>query len=154
MKAGEEETFPLIPQRTKVFCFGNTLNGELGLGGIDEDNILAPRKLKSTQVNRKQYSIAEIACGRNHTVILLTTPIVFKGIGDETEIGTRSLVLSCGSNEVTQLGRSGSWKRFEPIDNLSLHRVTQISCGDNHSLALTDAGQIFAWGCNNGEIKY
>jgi hypothetical protein len=28
-----------------MFCWGNTVNGELGLGGIEEEHILSPREL-------------------------------------------------------------------------------------------------------------
>jgi E3 ubiquitin-protein ligase HERC4 len=120
---------------SKVYCFGNTSNGELGLGGIEDEHILLPRKQK-LPIDKK-YKLRQLSSGRNHTLVLL--------LNDSIE---ESLVLSCGSNERLQLGRSGSWKRFETIDALNQHLVTRVCCGANHSLALTEAGQIFSWGCN------
>ena len=120
----------------KVYCFGNTSNGELGLGGIEDEQILLPRKQKLS-IDCRKYSLKQLCSGRNHTLVL------FRNESDDS-----SLVLSCGSNERNQLGREGSWKRLEPIDALSNHVVVRLCCGSNHSLALTEAGQIFGWGCN------
>ena len=120
----------------KVFCFGNTSNGELGLGGIEDEHILLPRKQKLS-IDTRKYSLKQLCSGRNHTLVLLR---------DNSEDST--LVLTCGSNERNQLGRQGSWKRLEPVDALRNHVVARMCCGANHSLVLTEAGQIFGWGCN------
>lgn len=130
-----------------IFCFGQTQNGELGLGGIEEDSITRPTipiPLVNT-INEKgsQYTIKSIACGQYHSLILLS-----KSMDDGNEDG-QSLVLSCGSNERSQLGRHGSWKRFEEIDALRVHQIKSLACGSNHSLALTEAGQVFSWGDNS-----
>lgn len=34
-------------------------------------------------------------------------------------------------------------------DTLSGHNVVQIACGSHHSVAVTDRGEIFAWGRNS-----
>ena len=38
---------------------------------------------------------------------------------------------------------------FRMIRGLGTVVVAQIGCGDRHSLALTKAGQLFAWGDNS-----
>jgi E3 ubiquitin-protein ligase HERC4 len=120
----------------RVYCWGNTSNGELGLGGIEDEHILLPRKQKLV-VDERRYAVRQVSSGRNHTLVLL------RNQSDDT-----SVVLSCGSSERHQLGREGSWRRLEPIDGLCHHVVVRLSCGANHSMALTSAGQIFCWGCN------
>ncbi len=35
------------------------------------------------------------------------------------------------------------------VAELAATRVTQIDCGDFHSLALTDTGEVFSWGEGN-----
>ncbi|CAG2112644.1 unnamed protein product, partial [Medioppia subpectinata] len=120
----------------RVFCWGNTCNGELGLGGIEDEHILLPRKQK-VAIDGRKYAIRQLSSGRNHTLVLLVNPL------DDT-----SLVLSCGSNERHQLGREGSWRRFDTVDGVDKHVVVRLCCGANHSLALTSAGQMFGWGCN------
>ncbi|RWS24487.1 E3 ubiquitin-protein ligase HERC4-like protein, partial [Leptotrombidium deliense] len=71
-----------------------------------------------------------------------------KNENDNASIASISRVYSCGSNERNQLGREGTWKRFQVIPELNNHLVVQLSCGYNHSLALTEAGQVFGFGCN------
>jgi E3 ubiquitin-protein ligase HERC4 len=41
-----------------MFCWGNTVNGELGLGGIEEEYILSPRELnfsKATNIKESEF---------------------------------------------------------------------------------------------------
>lgn len=39
-----------------MFCWGNTANGELGLGGIEEQHILAPREVGFANDNNVRTS--------------------------------------------------------------------------------------------------
>ena len=32
--------------------------------------------------------------------------------------------------------------------NLESKRITQVACGQNHTLALTEGGKVYSWGCN------
>lgn len=48
-------TNSLVPTTSEMFCWGNTINGELGLGGIEEHLILAPRELMFKDVNHVKY---------------------------------------------------------------------------------------------------
>lgn len=34
-----------------------------------------------------------------------------------------------------------------PVNFFSNHPVTEISCGENHTVALTKGGDVFTWGC-------
>jgi E3 ubiquitin-protein ligase HERC4 len=46
-------------QLDDMFCWGNTVNGELGLGGIEEEHILAPRELnfkKTTNIKEGEFN--------------------------------------------------------------------------------------------------
>lgn len=46
-----------IIKNKNMFCWGSTVHGELGLGGIEDENILAPRELdfkKSTQIEHSK----------------------------------------------------------------------------------------------------
>jgi E3 ubiquitin-protein ligase HERC4 len=41
-----------------MFCWGNALNGELGLGGIEEEHVLSPRELgfsKATNIKESEF---------------------------------------------------------------------------------------------------
>ena len=126
----------IIVKMIKVYCFGNTENGELGLGAIEDEHILTPRKQR-LPYDRRKYTLVQLSSGRNHTLLLL------KNIQLD-----QNAVFSCGSNDRLQLGRNGSWKKLEQVDGLIHHNIVKISCGSNHCLVLSEAGQLFSWGCN------
>ena len=65
---------------------------------------------------------------------------------------TEGQVLSCGWQELGQLGVAKA--NCQLINTVELKEsVTKISCGAVFSVALTEQGNIFAWGSNNnGQI--
>lgn len=118
-------------------------------------------------------NIAQITCGTSHTVFRLSNgtlitlgsnakhqrdvPRTCKGISS-TWNGTvgwdEQGVWAVGSNTHGQLGRSTSSTPSSnphriPIGDPStpLH-IYQLTCGSEHSLLLTDAGTLYAWGWN------
>ncbi|KAI0228426.1 putative E3 ubiquitin-protein ligase HERC4 [Lamellibrachia satsuma] len=113
---------------TALFCWGSTSHGQLGLGGIEEEQIFSPRQLHAFDDRQVQ----EIACGQEHTLFLLEDGMLY----------------SCGNNDTCQLGHSKSRTRPETIDTLEAQVIRHVSCGDSHSVAVTDAGEVFAWGNN------
>lgn len=41
-----------------MYCWGNTVHGELGLGGIEDENILIPREVdfqKATEIEQSKF---------------------------------------------------------------------------------------------------
>jgi len=56
----------------------------------------------------------------------------------------------CGSNLHDKLGlegiTTGSKKSFKPVELLNHVKIKQVACGDYHTLALTDQGNVFVWG--------
>ncbi|XP_054285164.1 probable E3 ubiquitin-protein ligase HERC4 isoform X2 [Macrosteles quadrilineatus] len=124
----EENSGSLIPVPLEMFCWGNTANGELGLGGIEDHQVLAPRELTFTDVNQVKY----VACGKYHTVLVTNSGSVF----------------SCGSNDFGQLGHDKQQKRLEKVDGLDAYKVHTVACGEFHTLAVNEWGQVFSWGCS------
>lgn len=41
-----------------MFCWGSTIHGELGLGGIEDENIFMPRQVDFTKANDIEQSKA------------------------------------------------------------------------------------------------
>ena len=72
-----------------VHCWGRTACGELGVAGDGENNVRLPTAFPWP--NGKN-DIVEIACGKQHSVFLLETGLVY----------------SCGANDKKQLGRDGN----------------------------------------------
>lgn len=74
-----------------MYCWGSTVHGELGLGGIEEEQILTPKQLTWSNVDK----VTNVACGENHTLLLTRDGEVY----------------SCGSNDYGQLGHMAPRKR-------------------------------------------
>ncbi|KAK0149921.1 putative E3 ubiquitin-protein ligase HERC4 [Merluccius polli] len=109
-----------------MLCWGNASYGQLGLGGIDEEIVIEPRKCDF--FHGKQ--ICDLGCGRKHTTVLL-------------EDGT---VYTFGCNDLGQLGHDKSRKKPEQVVALDAQNIVAVSCGESHTLALNDKGQVFSWG--------
>ncbi|KAG7211831.1 hypothetical protein KM043_011056 [Ampulex compressa] len=119
---------PIFILEQNMFCWGSTIHGELGLGGIEDENILVPRKVDF----QKDTDIELVACGENYTVII-------------TQDGA---VYSCGNNDYGQLGHDNGRKRLQLIPGLGVFVFKKAACGACHTLAVNEWGQLFSWGCN------
>jgi hypothetical protein len=66
-------------------------------------------------------------------------------------IGEAGELFSWGFGENKCLGRSDEGERSSPkrVEALRGVRVSCVSIGDNHALALTEDGQVYWWGVNN-----
>ena len=73
-----------------------------------------------------------MASGRNHSINLTRDGDVF----------------SYGSGALSAVGHGGSKSVMNPtvLKPLRDKRIVQISCGEQHSLVLTDKGDVYAWG--------
>ncbi|XP_051937211.1 probable E3 ubiquitin-protein ligase HERC4 isoform X2 [Hippocampus zosterae] len=109
-----------------MLCWGNASYGQLGLGGIDEEIVVEPRKCDFFHAKR----VRDVGCGRKHTAFVL-------------EDGT---VYTCGCNDLGQLGHEKSRKKPEQVVALDAQIIIAVSCGESHTLALNDSGQVFSWG--------
>ncbi|XP_065264696.1 probable E3 ubiquitin-protein ligase HERC4 isoform X1 [Emys orbicularis] len=109
-----------------MLCWGNASFGQLGLGGIDEEIVLEPRK-SDFFLNKK---VRDVGCGLRHTVFVLDDGTVY----------------TCGCNDLGQLGHEKSRKRPEHVGALDAQNIVSASCGEAHTLALNDKGQVYAWG--------
>ncbi|XP_055628123.1 probable E3 ubiquitin-protein ligase HERC4 isoform X2 [Toxorhynchites rutilus septentrionalis] len=114
-----------------VYCWGSTVHGELGLGGIEEEQVMLPREMDWCHAP----TVEKAACGGSHTLLLTKEGKLF----------------SCGNNDYGQLGHDTASlpnKRPQYVSSLENYAITQICCGTSHSLVLTNWGQLFSWGSN------
>lgn len=58
-------------------------------------------------------------------------------------------MLGMGSNLFGQLGYSEKYKTIEFPSQIPLKEmIVEISCGGEHSMALSNKGEVFSWGLN------
>ncbi|XP_033210790.1 probable E3 ubiquitin-protein ligase HERC4 isoform X2 [Belonocnema kinseyi] len=118
------------PEEDKnMFCWGSTVNGELGLGGIEEENILIPREV----IFAKATEVEQIACGENYSIVITRDGQIY----------------SCGNNDFGQLGHLKEIKKkLEHIPGLEAFVFKKAACGACHTLVVNEWGNVYCWGCN------
>ncbi|XP_054634415.1 probable E3 ubiquitin-protein ligase HERC3 isoform X2 [Dunckerocampus dactyliophorus] len=111
----------------QLFTWGQNTNGQLGLGK-DESSKLFPQPLKSLA----GIPLAQITAGGDHSFALSLSGAVF----------------GWGKNRAGQLGLNDKQDRAVPchIKFLRSQKVVYISCGDEHTAALTKEGGLFTFG--------
>lgn len=111
----------------QLFTWGQNTSGQLGLGK-GEPSKLSPHPLKSLA----GIPLAKITAGGDHSFALSLSGAVF----------------GWGKNKAGQLGLNDKQDRPVPchIKFLRSQKVVHISCGDEHTAALTKDGGLFTFG--------
>ncbi|KAG8438421.1 hypothetical protein GDO86_008920, partial [Hymenochirus boettgeri] len=109
----------------EIYVCGQNSDGQLGLNHTCD---VTHFTLCTAIVN---LHVSKVACGWNFTIIL-------------TNNGE---LLSCGSNNFSQLGRSGEGSSSvpRPVD-VCKKIVVDVAAGLRHALAITDDRRLFQWG--------
>lgn len=112
--------------------------GHLGHGNLDDQ--MKPLVVESFR--NYGTKAKSLSCGKSHTLILT----------DDGE------VLACGANKNGLLGVATESDLLEPTsitDELVNEVIVQIAAGSDHSLVLTNNGQIFSWGnAQDGQLGH
>eukprot|EP00794_Sanderia_malayensis_P007272 gene7272-8083_t len=114
----------LLTDSGKLYLCGWNDCGQLGIGHT--------QNLMFFQMLSFKSKIKDVSCGWNHTLFV-------------TDMGE---CFSFGSNAFHQLGNSQNKK--EPLPNKVEGipgRVAMVAAGMRHSVALTDDGSVYTWGC-------
>ncbi|KAK3554356.1 hypothetical protein QTP70_022588 [Hemibagrus guttatus] len=111
----------------QLFTWGQNSSGQLGLGK-GEPSSLSPQPLKSLS----GIPLAQISAGGDHSFALSLSGAVF----------------GWGRNSAGQLGLNDDQDRAVPchIKFLRSQKVVYISCGEEHTAALTKDGGLFTFG--------
>ncbi|XP_073791889.1 probable E3 ubiquitin-protein ligase HERC1 isoform X5 [Danio rerio] len=124
---GSSHTIAVAQDGRIVWSFGGGDNGKLGHG--DTNRVYRPKVIEALH----GFIIRKVCAGSQSSLALTSAGQVFAwGCGS---------CLGCGSSETTSL-------RPRLIEELSITKIIDISCGDSHCLALSHENEVFAWGNN------
>ncbi|XP_061887279.1 probable E3 ubiquitin-protein ligase HERC1 isoform X3 [Entelurus aequoreus] len=124
---GSSHTIAVAQDGRTAWSFGGGDNGKLGHG--DTNRVYRPKVIEALH----GFIIRKVCAGSQSSLALTSAGQVFAwGCGS---------CLGCGSSETTSLR-----PRF--IEDLSITKVIDISCGDSHCLALSHENEVYAWGNN------
>ncbi|CAG5132688.1 unnamed protein product, partial [Candidula unifasciata] len=112
-----------------VLVWGKAATGALGLSDFEGSCVTAPQQLCLTD----DVEIENISSGCNHTLICLKN----------------GSMLSCGANDFKQCGQDMLVSKLGRVESLSVQHVIHVAAGSEHSVALTQAREVFTWGNND-----
>jgi alpha-tubulin suppressor-like RCC1 family protein len=117
-----------------IYGCGYNHYNQINSGSDEYYSITRPAEIEFTnfdpQLNESE-KITQIACGEKHTIFL-------------TSLGN---VYGCGNNDYNQVSSIDSHitRPTKILDFPETVQITQIACGDNHTMFLTSLGKV--WGC-------
>ena len=114
----------------QVYSFGNNDYGQLG----HQKRRTRPERVDALET----FIIEQVACGAHHTLFLTKTGAIF----------------CCGDNRRGQFAVAPTPElehSYKPrlVNALANYKVIQVAAGGDFSVALTQAGDVFAWGDNS-----
>ena len=114
---------------TSIFGQGNNVNGQLGIGNYISTDL-------TIRVNQlKKIKITQIACGVGHVLALTNNNLIYSwGRFYKQE------------NKKEKSSTSGDYSSPQLIESLSNESIIKISAGNNHSMAITELGELYTWG--------
>jgi alpha-tubulin suppressor-like RCC1 family protein len=117
---------------------------QLDEGGLDYDQVRGDRDLPAL-IKNKSIKIQDIAMSKLHTAILTNDP--------------ESNMFMCGFGPGGRLGTGDESTRFSFVcietGGLISKKVISVALGQDHTLAITENGEIFSWGSNKfGQLGY
>ena len=116
----------------EAICFGSNFYGQLGIGDVQRPSASTPFRFGRLEIDDKNKSdsdlkvdiISDIQCGSKFTVVLYNNgQMMFTGLMNDLH-----------------------YTKLTPIKVEFSPRVTQVSCGINHILALLEGGYVVSWG--------
>lgn len=122
--------------RSRVFAWGrNGATGRLGVG-TTERVVLEAEEVRFEGLEEGE-EVTQISAGDFHSAALTSLGRVFSwGSGESGALGH-------GTDEFNEL-----IPRLVEYFTEKRIRVRQICCGGGHTLALTEGGVVYGWGCN------
>ncbi|KAJ8962033.1 hypothetical protein NQ314_005815 [Rhamnusium bicolor] len=128
--SGDAHTLCLTSQG-RLYSWGDGDYGKLGRGGSDGSKV--PRLVEKLQ----NIEVTNVYCGTHFSVAL----------------SKEGKVYTWGKGEGWRLGHSNEdhVRVPEPVEALQNKYVVSVSLGTAHVLALTDEGEIYAWGKNENK---
>ena len=146
---GNEYTL-ILSKDNEVYAFGNNEDGVLGIN----DSKL--KKYEFTKINFGIYTnkIKEISAGTVHNLALTQDNKLFSwGSSQGGQLGLPEKYLISQPNYQTSFFLSSPNQISIFSKSKKPENIQKISCGEAHSLALTNNGEIYSWGFgSNGQL--
>ncbi|OII78366.1 regulator of chromosome condensation family protein [Cryptosporidium andersoni] len=134
--------------KPQLYAWGENTNNVLGFG-IDTDKVDLPTRVPFFSI----YDVFQVSCGYLHTAVLIKSitesggKVYTMGLGNRGRLGYTRSDTEFGLEE-EYLDKNESWYSISPciVKFPSNTKISRICCGANHTLALSDNGNLYSWG--------
>ncbi|KAI6203589.1 Protein kinase domain-containing protein [Aphelenchoides besseyi] len=118
--------YVILTSDAQVYTWGENKNGQLGHG--DRKSRISPTIVDALQGRNVQ----RVAVGESFTVVC----------------AEQGIVLICGHRRFIGVENAVD-DALQPrlVDALLRENISDIACGDEHIIAVTESGQVYVWGC-------
>ncbi|XP_062939513.1 X-linked retinitis pigmentosa GTPase regulator isoform X1 [Cynocephalus volans] len=111
----------------ELYTFGERECGKLGLPDQLLFNHRTPQPVPGIP-----EKVIQVACGGGHTVALTEKAVYAFGLGQFGQLGLGTFLFESSEPRV--------------IEHIKNHKISYISCGENHTSLLTDLGLLYTFG--------
>jgi alpha-tubulin suppressor-like RCC1 family protein len=127
-----------------VYSWGQNNEGQVGtpISNVEEADLAGQKKMKIFHPkllnSLKDTIIVQVSCGHTHSMAITIT----------------RRALAWGSNKSSQLGLGENAPTYVYIPTVipELYDISQISCGSEHTVALTTYNDLYSWGEGEGGL--
>jgi len=137
----------IVTEAGDLFMCGLGRFGRLGLG--DENGRTTPTLLPRAVFDGE--AVLMVACGGVHTAVLTEGGGVYTfGEGRRGQLGHWD-----EESKLKPMRVPATWFRLDDLIEGLGERIVMVATGFEHTVALSEAGHVFTWGCNsNGQLGH
>eukprot|EP01105_Mastigella_eilhardi_P014105 TRINITY_DN3206_c0_g1_i2.p1 TRINITY_DN3206_c0_g1~~TRINITY_DN3206_c0_g1_i2.p1 ORF type:complete len:1161 (-),score=241.41 TRINITY_DN3206_c0_g1_i2:34-3516(-) len=146
----------LLADNGKIFCWGNNDQGQLGQGAVGGEPMARPHDLQLPG------PAAAVACGSHHSVALLKSgEVLCWGANEDGQLGINPGVDMYEGRRTPRMSDNDrrppyDWRRCVAPQKAKTDdvlpkgdKITAIACGDHHTIALLQSGELIEFGRND-----
>ncbi|XP_061189160.1 alsin-like isoform X2 [Saccostrea echinata] len=130
----------------RLFACGSNDYGQLGVGTGNENHAYDPVLISGLSGE----SIKDVACGSNHCTAVTKSGQVYCW-GDSRQYQCASTEKKVTTPQLVNISKVNS---EHCVHGVSLEdedvTIVKVSCGSTHTVALSDAGEVWVWGSGEG----